>query len=291
MSEPASEVIEALLRAATPRLAAVSESPRAEAERLLAEVLGSSRTRLAAGLVAAPGAEQRQRYEQLLRRRASGEPYAYLSGQQPFRQIELRVSPAVLIPRADTEHLVEWALERIAAWQAAGCAEPRVWDVCTGSGCVALAIAEASPATRLLASDISPAALAVARGNAVALGLSRVELIEADGLDWPTPAPFELIVGNPPYIAEDDPHLPALRHEPRLALVSGADGLDCLRRLIAQAPAQLRPDGWLLLEHGYEQGPAVRALLAAAGFVEVSSRRDYGGQERVSGGRWPGVAR
>ena len=196
-----------------------------------------------------------------------------------------------MIPRADTEHLVEWALERIAAWQAAGCADPRVWDVCTGSGCVALAIAEASPPTRLLASDISPAALAVARGNAVALGLSRVELIEADGLDWPTPAPFELIVANPPYIAEDDPHLPALRHEPRLALVSGADGLDCLRRLIAQAPAQLRPDGWLLLEHGYDQGAAVRALLAAAGFDEVSSRRDYGGQERVSGGRWPGAAR
>ncbi|ROH91197.1 peptide chain release factor N(5)-glutamine methyltransferase [Stagnimonas aquatica] len=284
-------MIEALLREATPQLAAVSESPRAEAERLLAEVLGSSRTRLAAGLAAAPSAEQVRRYQQWLARRAAGEPYAYLSGQQPFRQIELQVNPAVLIPRADTEHLVDWALERIAAWQATGCAAPQVWDVCTGSGCVALSIAEASPAARLLASDLSPAALAVARGNAEALGLSRVELVEADGLDWPTPVPFELIVGNPPYIAEDDPHLPALRHEPRLALVSGPDGLDCLRRLIAQAPARLASGGWLLLEHGYDQGAAVRALLLAAGFVEVSSRRDYGGQERVSGGRWPGVAR
>lgn len=291
MSETAVAVTEALLREAAPRLAAVSESPRAEAERLLAEVLGTSRTRLVAGLAAAPSAEQRVTYEQLLARRAAGEPYAYLSGRQPFRQIELQVSPDVLIPRADTEHLVDWALERLAAWQSVGLAEPRVWDVCTGSGCVALAIAEASPTARLLASDLSPAALTVARGNAAALGLSRLEFVEADSLDWPTPAPFELIVANPPYIAEGDPHLPALRHEPRLALVSGPDGLDCLRRLIAQAPARLAPGGWLLLEHGYDQGAAVRALLAAAGFDEVASRRDYGGQERVSGGRWPGAAR
>lgn len=291
MSASAAAVTEALLRESAPRLAAVSESPRAEAERLLAEVLGTSRTRLVAGLAAEPSAEQLQRYERLLARRAAGEPYAYLSGRQPFRQIELQVSPAVLIPRADTEHLVDWALERLVACQAAGVVEPRVWDACTGSGCVALAIAEASPSARLLASDLSSAALAVARANAVALGLSRLEFVEADGLDWPAPAPFELIVANPPYIAEGDPHLPALRHEPRLALVSGVDGLDCLRQLIAQAPSRLAPGGWLLLEHGYDQGAAVRALLAAAGFDEVSSRRDYGGQERVSGGRWPGAAR
>ena len=272
-----------LLAEASQRLAAVSDSPRAEAERLLARELGVPRTHLVAGLAAEADARQRAAFEAAVARRAAGEPYAYIVGNQPFHRIELTVTPAVLIPRPDTEHLVDWALELLAATPAA-----RVWDVATGSGCIALAIACAMPAAEVLATDLSPAALAVARDNAAALGCGRVEFAETDTLLLPDPRRrFELIVSNPPYIAEGDPHLPGLAHEPRLALVSGADGLDCLRRLVAQAPARLVPGGWLLLEHGYDQGVAVRALLAQAGFTDVATRRDYGGQERVSGGRRP----
>lgn len=276
--------VQALLAAASERLAAVSDSPRAEAERLLASALGVPRTHLVAGLARAPDPEQVAAFEQWLSQRAAGVPYAYVVGEQAFHRIELRVTPDVLIPRPDTEHLVDWALERLAG---AG-ATARVWDVATGSGCVALAIACAAPQAAVLASDISPAALSVARENAIRLGCAGVEFVPADALQLPDPRRrFELIVSNPPYIADGDPHLPALAHEPRLALVAGADGLDCLRRWIVQAPARLEPGGWLLLEHGYDQGDAVRRLLAQAGFTGITTRRDYGGNERVSGGRRP----
>ncbi|MDP3858210.1 MAG: peptide chain release factor N(5)-glutamine methyltransferase [Stagnimonas sp.] len=275
---------QALLAAASERLAAVSDSPRAEAERLLALALGVPRTHIVAGLAPAPEPGQAAVFERTLARRAAGEPYAYIVGEQPFHGIELRVTPEVLIPRPDTEHLVDWALELLRA-RAEGAT---VWDVATGSGCVALAIASAAPAAAMLASDISATALAVARDNAARLGCRAVEFAHCDALQLPDPRRrFDLIVSNPPYIAADDPHLPALAHEPRLALVSGVDGLDCLRRLIVQAPARLESGGWLLLEHGYDQGAAVRALLAQAGFAEVGTRRDYGGNERVSGGRRP----
>ena len=274
---------EALLAEASQRLAAVSDSPRAEAERLLARALGVPRSHLVAGLAQGADAAQHADFEAAIARRAAGEPYAYIVGNQPFHRIELTVTPAVLIPRPDTEHLVDWALELLATAPAA-----RVWDVATGSGCIALAIACAVPGAEVLATDLSPAALAVARANAAALGCGGVEFAEADALLLPDPRRrFGLIVSNPPYIAEGDPHLPALVHEPRLALVSGADGLDCLRRLVAQAPARLDSGGWLLLEHGYDQGAAVRALLAQAGFVAIATRRDYGGNERVTGGRRP----
>ena len=275
---------QALLAAASERLAAVSDSPRAESERLLAAALGVPRSHVVAGLAPAPEPAQAQVFEQQLARRAAGEPYAYIVGKQPFHRIELRVTPDVLIPRPDTEHLVDWALELLAAMPAPA----RVWDVATGSGCVALAIACSAPQTEVLASDLSQAALAVARDNAARLGFEAVEFVHCDALQLPGPLRrFDLIVSNPPYIAENDPHLPALAHEPRLALVSGSDGLDCLRRLIVQAPARLESRGWLLLEHGYDQGAAVRALLAQAGFTEIATRRDYGGHERVSGGRRP----
>ena len=274
---------EALLAEASQRLAAVSDSPRAEAERLLAHTLGVPRSHLVSGLAPDADAAQRADFDGVVARRAAGEPYAYLVGNQPFHRIELTVTPAVLIPRPDTEHLVDWALELLVTTPAA-----RVWDVATGSGCIALAIACAMPGAAVLATDLSPAALAVARANAAALGCGGVEFAEADALLLPDPRRrFGLIVSNPPYIAEGDPHLPALVHEPRLALVSGADGLDCLRRLVAQAPARLDSGGWLLLEHGYDQGAAVRALLAQAGFVAIATRRDYGGNERVTGGRRP----
>lgn len=276
-------VTQALLAAASERLAAVSDSPRAEAERLLAAALGVPRTHVVSGLAPTPEPLQAQVFEHQLARRAAGEPYAYIVGEQPFHRIELRVTPDVLIPRPDTEHLVDWALELLPSLPAA-----RVWDVATGSGCVALAIACSAPKATVLASDLSEAALAVARDNAARLGCDGVEFVHCDALQLPGPLRrFDLIVSNPPYIAENDPHLPALAHEPRLALVSGVDGLDCLRRLIVQAPARLESGGWLLLEHGYDQAAAVRALLAQSGFTEVVTRRDYGGNERVSGGRRP----
>lgn len=284
----AADPLEPLLREAARRLAGVSDSPRAEAERLLAEVQGLPRSRLVAGLAPPPDAAQRARFEAWIERRSAGEPHAYLIGRQPFRQIEVAVTPAVLIPRPETELLVDWALECLQALADEGVGDPAVWDVATGSGCVALALACERPGLRLAASDLSAAALAVARANGEALGCTGIEWLQADALALPEPGRrFDLIVANPPYIAEQDPHLPALRHEPTLALVSGAEGLDCLRRLVAQAPGRLHAGGRLLLEHGYDQAAAVRALLAQAGFAGILTRRDYGGQERLTGGRWP----
>lgn len=269
-----------MLRAATAQLTHITDQPRDEAEWLLAELLGLERSRLRQH----PGALTPAlvlRYQSWLSRRAGGEPFAYICGTQPFRRLLLKVTPAVLIPRADTEQLVTWALQILKPGN-------RVLDACTGSGCVALALADEAPQAQIVASDISPAALAVATANGQGLGLS-VQWLQADALALPqgTP-PFHLITANPPYIAEGDAHLPALHQEPSLALVSGADGLDCLRQLIAEAPHWLVPQGWLLLEHGYEQGEQVRELLSAAGFVSVETRYDYGGNERVTGGQWHG---
>lgn len=275
--------LELLLQSATARLAAVSAQPRDEAEWLLAELLGLERSRLRLHDEVLPSALA-ARYEQWLHRRAAGEPFAYISGTQPFRRLTLEVTPAVLIPRADTEQLVIWALEILAETGSAA----RVLDTCTGSGCVALAIADEAPTTQMFASDISPTALAVAAANGTRLGLA-VQWLLADVLALPAGTlPFRLITANPPYIAEGDAHLPALHNEPALALVSGADGLDCLRKLILDAPGWLEPGGWLLLEHGYDQGEAVRALLHTRGYRAVTTRRDYGGNERVSGGQWHG---
>ena len=273
--------ISVLLELASARLASVTETPDAEAEWLLAGLLGCTRTQLLLGDVAEPNAQQAARFEQWLSRRVAGEPFAYITGEQPFHTLILRVTPDVLIPRADTEHLVDWALQLLLAAPAS-----RVLDVCTGSGCVALAIAATQPSAEIIASDISPAALRVALDNAARLGLHRVKFLLADGL--PASAGIcDLIVGNPPYIAEGDTHLAALAHEPRQALVSGVDGLECLRQLIAAAPAQLSQCGSLLMEHGHDQGAAVRALFEQAGFSGVQTRRDYGGNERVTGGYRP----
>lgn len=283
MAAAVRQSLEPLLQSASLRLAAVSEQPRDEAEWLLAELLGIERSRLRLHDEALPTALA-VRYEQWLHRRAAGEPFAYISGMQPFRCLTLEVTPAVLIPRADTEQLVIWALEILAGTGSAA----RVLDACTGSGCVALAIADEAPVAQVFASDISSAALAVAAANAEHLGLA-VQWLLADVLALPAGTlPFRLITANPPYIAEGDAHLPALHHEPELALVSGVDGLDCLRKLILDAPGWLEPGGWLLLEHGYDQGEAVRALLHARGYSAVTTRRDYGGNERVSGGQWHG---
>jgi release factor glutamine methyltransferase len=234
--------------------------------------------------------EHAEALERLVQRRAAGEPLAYLVGHKEFFGLQLAVDPRVLVPRPDTETLVDWGLERLVAQGAAGIAH--ILDLGTGSGAVALAIAQtlqkrAQPA-RIVAVDASEAALAAAKANAATLALD-VSFINSDWFSH-VEGHFDLIVSNPPYIADADPHLDQLTHEPLQALTSGPDGFDDLRRIIAHAPGHLQTDGWLLLEHGYNQSHAVRALLSQHGFVEVQSRQDLSGIERCSGGKWTGTA-
>ena len=231
-----------------------------------------------------------ERFDALLQRRRDGEPLAYLTGTKEFHGLALAVDARVLVPRPDTETLVDWALERLdelldrpdACAQTSPC---RVLDLGTGSGAVALALKAARLALAVTATDASLDALAVAQANARRLGLA----LEFAHGSWLAAAQgrYHLIASNPPYVAQNDEHLAALRHEPRSALVSGADGLDDLRQIARHAPAHLHPGGWLLLEHGWDQAAAVRALLTAAGLEQVQSRRDLAGIERCSGGRMP----
>lgn len=216
----------------------------------------------------------------LCQRRAAGEPVAYLTGVKEFYGLPLAIDARVLDPRPDTEVLVDWALEVLA-----GLTAPHVLDLGTGSGAIALALQHQRPDAQVLAVDASADALAVAQANARRLALP-VQFAQSDWLEG-VRGSFDLIVSNPPYIAADDPHLPALRHEPLQALASGAQGLDDLRRIVAQAPQHLEPGGWLLLEHGWDQAAAVRQLLHAQGLVQVQSRRDLGGHERCSGAQPP----
>ena len=227
-------------------------------------------------------------FAQACQRRADGEPLAYLTGERGFHGLRLRVTPDVLVPRPDTETLVDWALDLLRTWPPKP--PPRVLDLGTGSGAIALAVAHGHPAARLSATDLSPAALVVAQANAQRLGLV-VEF--AAGTWWqalPGDARFDLVLSNPPYIAGDDPHLPSLRHEPMLALTPGGDGLGALREIIAGAPAHLATGGWLLLEHGWDQADAVAALLRSAGFEQVATRFDLEGRPRCTGGRSPAPA-
>jgi len=226
-------------------------------------------------------AEVQERLEGWLQRRLAGEPIAYITGFKEFFGLRLQVDARVLDPRPDTETLVEWALDLLPEGSAR-----RVLDLGTGSGAVALALQHERPRCKVTAVDASADALAVASANAQRLGLP-VQFVLSHWMDA-VPGPFELIVSNPPYVAEGDPHLAALTHEPLQALTSGADGLDDIRHIIAQAPSRLAPGGWLLLEHGWDQAAAVQALLASAGWVEVQSRQDLAGVDRCTGGRLPG---
>ncbi len=223
---------------------------------------------------------QQHNWGQALQRRLQGEPVAYITGRKDFFGLTLNVDARVLDPRPDTEILVEWALELLPSGQPA-----RVLDLGTGSGAVALALQHQRPAAQVTAVDASADALAVAIANATRLNLP-VQCVLSHWMDA-VPGPFELIVSNPPYVAEGDPHLAALTHEPLSALTSGADGLDDIRQIIAQAPSRLAPGGWLLLEHGWDQAAPVQALLMSAGFTQVQSRRDLGGIERCTGAAWP----
>ena len=231
------------------------------------------------------------RYAALVERRAAGEPLAYLRGEREFFGLRLQVDARVLDPRPDTETLVHWALERLAAGPTSS-TPVRVLDLGTGSGAIALAIKHARPDLRVDAVDASADALVVARSNAQRLGLD-VRFMQSDWFDGIEAMArddgpgYDLIVSNPPYIARGDPHLPALAHEPLSALVAGVDGLDDIRRIVRDAPNRLRTGGWLLLEHGHDQADAVRALLADHGFVEIAGRDDLAGIARCSGGRRP----
>jgi release factor glutamine methyltransferase len=251
---------------------------RLEAQTLLAHALGHSRT----WLLTHDDAPLPPDALALLQRRRDGEPVAYLTGVQEFHGLPLQVSPVTLVPRPDTETLVDWALDLLPPDSA-----DAVLDLGTGSGAIALALAHRRPQARVHAVDRSPGALAVAQANGQRLGLA----IDWRRGDWFAPVHgqrFALIVSNPPYIAEGDPHLDGLRHEPRSALTAGPDGLADLRTLAAQAPQHLNPGGWLLLEHGWDQADAVATLLQQAGFAAVQHRCDLAGHRRCTGGRWMG---
>ncbi len=225
-----------------------------------------------------------QHFQSLCEQRRNAMPLAYLLGRTEFYGLPLSITPKVLDPRDDTETLVDWALSLMPVQAAL-----EVVDLGTGSGAIALALQHERPAAQIWAVDQSPEALAVAQRNAQALQLT-LRCLQGNWLStMPADQRFDLIVSNPPYLAAHDPHLPGLRHEPRQALVSGEDGLDDIRTLIHQAPAHLKPGGWLLLEHGHDQSQAVQALLRQAGFDQVQSRPDLAGISRCTGGLWPAV--
>lgn len=257
---------------------------RLEAELLLAATLGLERWQLRSRGTERVPADTAARFRALVARRLAGEPLHYLLGRREFWSLELQVAPGVLVPRADTECLVEQALLHLDTCLAAGADSYCVLDLGTGSGAIALAIASERPDVHVTAVEASPAAACIAAANIARLAPGRVELLTGH---WYTPVSgrrFHVIVANPPYLAVDDPHLPSLAGEPLEALVSGPDGLEAFREIIAGATAHLLPGGWLGLEHGATQGPAVRALLQSAGLHDVTTHRDLAGLERVSGG-------
>lgn len=256
----------------------------ADAALLLAHALGKPRSWLFAHADDVLGEADVARFDGLLARRVAGEPVAYLTGARGFWTLDLAVTPATLIPRPETELLVELALARLPAD-----VPVRVADLGTGSGAIALSLAKERPRARVVATDASPEALEVARGNTVRNGIGNVAFRLGSWLQPLDGECFALIASNPPYIADGDPHLSQgdLRFEPAMALSCGPDGLDAIRIIVRDAPACLHSGGWLLLEHGWDQGEAVRALLVEAGFVDVGTERDLEGRDRVTLGRRP----
>ncbi|MGC3982038.1 MAG: peptide chain release factor N(5)-glutamine methyltransferase [Steroidobacteraceae bacterium] len=270
--------VPAALRAIQKQLAAVSDAPAREAEWLVEHVTGLNRQQQRQDAATLSQA-QLQALNELTKQRTEGRPLAYLLGEQHFWTLRLKVTPAVLIPRSETELVVERALHHLPKQMAAD-----VLDLGTGSGAIALAVAQERPSTRLLAVDQSSEALCVATGNAQLNKIGNVDFLRSDWFSAIANRRFQLILSNPPYIAENDPHLePAvLAHEPRQALLSGSDGLDAIRRIVQTAPNFLSPKGWLILEHGWQQASAVRQLLESAGFSSVASHADLAGHERVT---------
>ena len=262
-------------------LAPQTDSPRLEAEVLLAHVLGLDRAALLARPESALTPEARARFEALVARRAHGEPVAYLTGTREFWSMKFEVSRDVLIPRPETERLVEAALERIPMRASA-----RVADLGTGCGAIALAVARERPQASIVATDLSREALKVAQKNLRLSGIGNVRLLACDWFDAIDAAAFDLILSNPPYVADADPHLRQgdLPREPQLALAGGPDGLDAIRVIVAGARRRLAENGALMLEHGFDQGAAVRRLLENAGLRRIFTLKDYAGHDRVSGG-------
>ena len=270
---------------AAQQLARVSESPRLDAEVLLASTLKRPRSYLHAWPERMLKPQQAVRFTAWLERRLAGEPVAYLLGCREFWSLELEVTPDTLIPRPETELLVELALERLPV------NDPiQVADLGVGSGAIALALARERPRARIVATDRSPAALAVARCNAQRLRIANIEFRQGDWCEALADERFDLIAANPPYVAATDPcwREGALRFEPSAALVAGVDGLDALRVIIAQAPDCLKLGGWLVLEHGYDQGETTATLLREQSFVEISDHQDAAGFPRTVCGRWTG---
>jgi release factor glutamine methyltransferase len=271
--------LRAALADATARLGQ-SDTAALDAQLLLAHILGKTRTWLYTWPAHELDTAQTNAFAALLLRAEQGEPVAYLTGKRAFWTLTLDVTPAVLIPRPETELLVELALEL-------GKPMPGpVADLGTGSGAIALALASERSDWQLHATDLSIAALQVAQANATRLGYTNVQFLHGS---WCEPLPagrYSLIVSNPPYIADDDPHLPALAFEPQSALVADDKGLADLRSIATQARPKLQSGGWLLLEHGWQQGDAVRGLLQSLGYAEVATRQDGGSRDRVTLGRW-----
>ncbi|MHA6205372.1 peptide chain release factor N(5)-glutamine methyltransferase [Dyella soli] len=263
--------------------AALLVGDRLEAELLLVHVLDKPRSWLIAHADDALDATHASAFDALVQRRRAGEPLAYLTGRRGFWSLELEVTPATLIPRHETELLVELALDRLPQATTA-----QVADLGTGSGAIALAIARERPRAQVVATDASSAALDVAQRNAQRLRIANVTFLHGDWLAPLGDRRFDLIVSNPPYIEAGDPHLGQgdLRFEPASALASGADGLDDIRRIVDDARTRLAGDGWLMMEHGWNQGAAVRGLLERAGYREVFTAQDLEGRDRVSGGRY-----
>ena len=260
--------------------------PRLDAQVLLLHALGRAphdRAWLLAHGDAPLDATVQTTFEAYAQRRLNTEPVAYITGQKEFFGLTLQVDHRVLDPRADTETLVEWALSCLA-----DTSSPEVVDLGTGSGAIALAIKHTRPDAQVSAVDASADALAVASANAERLALP-VDFHHGSWLAPLNDRTFDAIVSNPPYVASDDEHLAALKHEPLSALASGADGLDDIRTIVREAAQHLKPNGWLLLEHGYDQAHAVQTLLGNQGFVNVQSRPDIAGILRCSGGQWPTV--
>ena len=273
---------ETLLRNVRKRLTGASPSPALDAELLLAEALVVTRINLHTQPELSLDNDARARLEDNLRRRLTGEPIAYITGRKEFWSLDLKVTPATLVPRPETELLVAIALELLHDHQAVNVA-----DLGTGSGAIALALAHERSCARIKATDISSDALAIAQHNATALGITHVQFNRGAWFEPLAGQCFDMITANPPYVAIEDADLDTIqtRHEPPLALFAGTDGLSALRIIIAEAPTHIRPDGYLILEHGHLQGQTVRDLLCHSGFHSIVTRNDLADLPRVSVGR------
>jgi len=280
MSSEPSLTCEALLKTAADRIG--GESPRLDAELLLSHVTGLGRTSFRAWPERVVSAEQAEQFRSLVAQRASGQPIAYLLGEQEFWSLPLKVSSSTLIPRPDTECVVEAALSLELP------ANARVLDLGTGTGAIALALASEQPGWQIMASDRVEEAVALARENSQQLGLS-ITVVQSHWFDQIPAGTFDLLISNPPYIPASDRHLKEgdVRFEPESALVAGEDGLDDIRLLVTEGLDWLNPNGWMLLEHGYDQGEAVRDLFAKAGWRNIETRKDYGGNDRMTLARKP----